>query len=210
MAFYFLKSLIPNTLYYHFALAMTMLIGGIYMGWIEPTQTPGKIFPYIRALIGIIFLALALVFAALGVEEYLDEAIAVKTAGAGGLAANVIAWTPYSEERLAEAAKAGKPVFIDSYADWCIPCKELDKRTFNQPEVIAASRNFIMLKADLTSGSDEKVKAFYQKFRVRGVPTLVFLKPDGAEIEELRGLGFEPKDVFLAKMKKALELSRLQ
>jgi len=210
MAFYFLKSLIPNTLSYHFALALTMLVGGIYMGWIEPTQTPGKIFPYIRVLIGIVFLALTLVFAVLGVEEYLDEAIAAKTAGSGGPAAQGIDWTPYSEEKLDEAVKAGKPVFIDSFADWCIPCKELDKRTFNQPEVIAASRSFVMLKADLTLGSDEKVKAFYHRFGVRGVPTLIFLKPDGAEVEDLRGTGFEPKDVFLDKMKKALELSGLR
>lgn len=66
-----------------------------------------------------------------------------------------------------------------------------------------------MLKADLTSGSDAKVKAFYQKFGVRGVPTLIFLKPDGTEIADLRGIGFEPKDVFLDKMKKALAQSGL-
>jgi thiol:disulfide interchange protein len=41
------------------------------------------------------------------------------------------------------------------------------------------------------------------------VPTLIFLKPDGTEIEELRITGFEPKDVFLSKMKRALELSGL-
>jgi len=76
-----------------------------------------------------------------------------------GLAADVVAWQPYSEEALAEAVKAGKPVFIDSFADWCIPCKELDKMTFNQPEVVAASRQFVMLKTDLTSGSDPKARS---------------------------------------------------
>jgi len=153
---------------------------------------------------------LALVFAVLGVEEYLDETIAARTAGSGGLAAGAVSWMPYSEDMLAGAVKTGKPVFIDSYADWCIPCKELDKRTFNQPEIIAASRDFLMLKADLTSGSDEKVKAFYRKFGVRGVPTLIFLKPDGTEIAELRGTGFEPKDIFLDKMKKALAQSGIR
>jgi thiol:disulfide interchange protein DsbD len=187
-----------------------MLVAGIYMGWIEPTKTAGKAFPYIRVLIGIIFLVLALVFAVQGVEEYLDETIAAKTAASGGLAADVVAWQPYSEEALAEAVKAGKPVFIDSFADWCIPCKELDKMTFNQPEVVAASRYFVMLKTDLTSGSDPKVKAFYKKYNVRGVPTLLFLMPDGTEIADLRGTGFETKDVFLGKMNKALEASGLK
>ncbi|MHB8054235.1 MAG: protein-disulfide reductase DsbD family protein [Candidatus Aminicenantales bacterium] len=204
MAAYFLKTLFPDTLYYHFTLALVMLIGGIYMGWIEPTKTAGKAFPYIRVLIGILFLVLALVFAGQGVEEYFDEAIAAKTSGSAGLAAEAIAWRPYSDEALAEAIKAGKPVFIDSFADWCIPCKELDKLTFSRPEIIAASRNFTMLKADLTVGAEAKVKAFYRKFNVRGVPTLLFLRSDGTEIEELRGTGFEPRDAFLAKMNKAL------
>ncbi|MBN1939106.1 MAG: thioredoxin family protein [Candidatus Aminicenantes bacterium] len=207
MAAYFLKSLFPNVLYYQFTLALVMLIAGIYMGWIEPTKTAGKVFPYIRVLVGIVFLALALVFAVQGVQEYLDETIAARTAAAGGLAADVIAWQPYSEEALAEAVEAGKPVFIDSFAEWCIPCKELDKMTFNQPEVVAASRKFVMLKTDLTSGSDPKVKEFYRKYNVRGVPTLIFLKPDGTEISELRGTGFESKDVFLEKMNMALERS---
>jgi thiol:disulfide interchange protein DsbD len=207
MAVYFLKSLIPNTLHYHFALAMIMLIGGIYMGWIEPTKTAGKVFPYIRVLIGIVFLVLSLVFAALGVEQYLNKAIAAKTSGSGGIVADAITWVPYSEEALAAALASGSPVFIDSDAEWCIACHELDRKTFNQPEIISASRAFVMLKADLTSNADPKTKAFYKKYNARGVPTMIFLKPDGGEIPELRGVGFEPKDVFLGKMRKALELS---
>jgi thiol:disulfide interchange protein DsbD len=207
MAVYFLKSLIPNTLHYHFALAMIMLIGGIYMGWIEPTKTVGKVFPYIRVLIGIVFLLLSLVFAVTGVEEYLETTIAAKTSGSGGIVAGAITWVPYSEEALASALASGSPVFIDSDAEWCIACHELDKKTFNQPEIVAASRAFVMLKADLTSNADPKTKAFYKKYNARGVPTMIFIKPDGAEIPELRGVGFEPKDVFLGKMKKALELS---
>jgi len=205
MAAYFLKTLFPNVLFYQFTLALVMLVAGIYMGWIEPTKTAGKVFPYIRVLIGVVFLVLALLFSVQGVQEYLDETIAAKTAASGGLAADVVAWQPYSDEALAEALKAGRPVFIDSFAEWCIPCHELDKRTFNQPEVVAASRKFAMFKSDLTKGADEKVKAFYKRFNVRGVPTLIFLKPDGTEVEELRGTGFEPKDVFLGKMNKALE-----
>jgi thiol:disulfide interchange protein DsbD len=205
MAIYFLKTLFPTTLLYHLSLALTMLVAGIYMAWLEPTQTPGKTFRYIRTIVGLIFFGAALVVASSGVQGYLDTALAV---GQGGVPMNAIAWEPYSEEKLAEAALAGRPVFIDSFADWCIPCKELDKLTFSRPEVIAASREFVMLKADLTSNKDAGVKEFYKKYRIKGVPTLIFLKSDGTEIEELRGTGFESKDVFLSKMKRALELSK--
>jgi thiol:disulfide interchange protein DsbD len=203
MAIYFLKTLFPTTLLYHLALALTMLVAGLYMAWLEPTQTPGKTFRYVRTLIGVVFFGFALVIASSGVQGYLDEGLA---AARNEAPMNAIAWATYSEENL--AAAAGRPVFIDSFADWCLPCKELDKLTFSRPEVIAASREFVMLKADLTSNKDAGVKEFYKKYRIKGVPTLIFLKPGGTEIEELRGTGFESKDVFLSKMKRARELSK--
>jgi thiol:disulfide interchange protein DsbD len=205
MAIYFLKTLFPSTLLYHLSLALIMLIAGIYMAWLEPTQTPGRTFRYVRTVVGVVFFGIALFAASSGIQGYLDRALA---AGKGGASINAIAWSPYSEEKLAEATAAGRAVFIDSFADWCIPCKEMDKLTFSLPEVVAASREFMMLKADLTSNKDAGVKAFYEKYRIKGVPTLIFLKPDGAEIAELRGTGFESKDVFLSKMRRALELSK--
>jgi thiol:disulfide interchange protein DsbD len=211
MAFYFLRTLFPNPLYYHFSLALTMLVAGVYMAWIEPTKTPGKIFLYVRNIFGVVFFAIALFAAVTGVQAYLDEEVASRVQGfsseAGSRASmNAIAWQPYSDENLAEAAREGKPVFIDFYADWCIPCKELDKKTFSDPEVVAASRDFFMLKADLTSAADERTRALYKKFQIKGVPTLVFIAGDGKEVPELRGTGFEPKKDFLPKMKRVLEV----
>jgi thiol:disulfide interchange protein DsbD len=144
------------------------------------------------------------------VEEYVGETIAAKAAGSGGIAADAIAWQPYSEGAVSGAVAAGKPVFIDGFADWCIPCREMDKLTFSRPEIVAASRNFVMLKSDLTRGSDENAKAFSKKFDVRGVPTFIFLRPDGTEITELRGPGFEPAGAFLGKMNRARTLSGLK
>ncbi len=204
MAIYFLKTLFPTALLYHLSLALTMFVAGLYLAWLEPTQTPGKAFRTVRTVVGIIFFGVALLLASSGVQGYLDEGLA---AAKGGAPMNAIAWSFYSEEKLDEAAAAGRPVFIDSFADWCIPCKEMDKLTFSRPEVIALSREFAMLKADLTSNKDPGVGEFYKKYGIKGVPTLIFLKPDGAEIEELRGTGFESKDVFLAKMNRALGLS---
>src|SRR4030042_1001634 len=60
MAIYFLRPLFPTSLLYHLALALTMFIAGIYMAWLEPTQTPGKVFRYARTAVGIIFFAVAL------------------------------------------------------------------------------------------------------------------------------------------------------
>ena len=79
--------------------------------------------------------------------------------------------------------------------------------TFTAPEVIDRSEEFFMLKVDLTSSGDAQAEALRKKYETRGVPTLVFLNPDGQEIPDLRVIGFEPKDVFLDKMNRALQLS---
>jgi thioredoxin:protein disulfide reductase len=147
-----------------------------------------------------------------GIQGYIDDELNARVQGlaarSAGVAADSISWQPYADELVDRAAHDGKPVFIDFYADWCIPCKELDKSTFVDPEVVAASRSFVMLKGNLTSTNDPKVKAVTEKFQVRGVPTLVFLSADGKEMTDLRGTGFEKKEVFLPKMLKTLEASR--
>jgi len=213
MAIYFLKPLFPSSLFYSLALALTMFVAGLYMAWIEPTKTSGQAFPYIRNIVGIIFFGIGLYVAASGIQGYLDKEIAAKTsslAGEKGGAAvtQSVRWYPYSEEIIAEAARAGRPVLIDFWADWCIACKELDKKTFSEPEVIEASKSFFMLKVDSTSAKDLEAKAVCQKYLVKGFPTLVFLAADGKEVEDLRVTGFEPKKDFLPKMLKTLELSK--
>ncbi len=200
MAVYFLRPLFPDTLTYHLTLALILFIAGIFMAWLEPTKMPGKVFPVIRNLVGIVFFVLALVFAASGVRAYVDATLTEARAADGLSAASEIHWLPGTEERLEEAVTQGRPVFIDFMADWCIPCKELDKFTFSDAEVVEMSRGFVMLKVDLTSSSDPVSQRLKNRFSVKGVPTLIFLQGDGTEALGLREVGFIEKDAFLEKM----------
>jgi thioredoxin:protein disulfide reductase len=204
MAVYFLKSLFPNPLFYQWTLALMMLLAGIYLAWIDPVPTAGRVFPIVRNAVGVLFFAAALHLAVSGLQSGIGDAS--MNAFRPGPVGN-IQWVSYSDAMLEQAAREAKPVFIDFYADWCIPCKELDAKTFSAPEVVDRSRQFIMLKADLTSTGDPRVEALREKFQARGVPTLVFLKPGGEEIANLRGTGFESKETFLGKMNHALQLS---
>jgi thiol:disulfide interchange protein DsbD len=204
MAIYFLQPLFPSSVLYYLALAFTALIGGIYMAWLEPTQVPGKTFGIIRNLIGIFFFILSMVFFSYSIEA----AVEVSASSSSGInldIQNKVNWKSYSEELLQQARREKMPVMLDFYADWCIPCKELDKFTFSQAEVIEISHQFLMMKVDLTKAGDPQTQAWRNKYNIKGVPTLVFLKPSLEEMKDLRVVGFVEKEDFLPIMKKALE-----
>ncbi len=93
-------------------------------------------------------------------------------------------------------------MIIDFYADWCIPCKELDNFTFSDNRVVDEAQNFTTLKADLTQNNAPEVQQLKQQYEIRGVPTIVFLDADGNEIESLRLTGFESAEKFLERMDK--------
>lgn len=206
MAVYFLRPLFPSSLIYALTLAVTLFVGGIYMAWIEPTKMGGRVFLLIRNFTGIVFFAAALVFASSGIQSYVKEQI--HEAGAAGEAivhAGEVQWATYSESRIQEAQVQHKPVLIDFYADWCIPCKELDKLTFSDSNIINISKKFVMLKVDLTTTNNPVYERLRSKYKIKGVPTLVILKPDGGEVRSARVVGFIKAENLAQSMKGILE-----
>ncbi len=207
VAVYFLSPLMHNDLWYFSLLAVVFLVGGIYLAWVDPNQAPGRGFSLVRNLVGIAFLLLSVYFWTSSVEGYVNERVTQLTSRLqeGGAAVEAIAWQPYSPAHLERARNEGKPVFIDFFADWCLPCKELDKFTFTDAQVIQQSRRFLMLKADLTRFDSPEVKALREQYRIRGVPTLVMLDPTGKEIPGTRVVGFVEPEVLYQAMQKALQ-----
>jgi thiol:disulfide interchange protein DsbD len=61
-----------------------------------------------------------------------------------------------------------------------------------------------MLKADLTHTGSPEVDELTRNYKIFGVPTAVFIGPEGQERAELRKIGFVPVDEFLDAMTKAL------
>lgn len=208
IAFYFINPLFQNDLWYYTLLGLTALFAGIYLGWIDATQgRGGKAFPLVKSLVGVLFILAGAFFWVTSVEAYVDERLRElrQTGGETGTrAANEIAWQNYSEEKLQAAQAAQKPVMIDFYADWCIPCKELDRFTFTDPRVIEQSKKMVMLKADLTRSQSEEVQALQKKYNIKGVPTLVFLSPSGEEITAARVVSYVNADKFLGVLESVL------
>ena len=122
-------------------------------------------------------------------------------ASPGGSGAHFPAYTPSAADA---AFREGKVVVLDFAADWCLPCKEMEKLTFTDPKVKGLLARLAPFRADVTTGGDEHVARMAEEFEVRGVPTLVFLKA-GREIVPLRLVGFEGPKPFAERLEKALQ-----
>ncbi len=92
-------------------------------------------------------------------------------------------------------------VMLDLYADWCVACKEFEKETFSDPSVQKAFSDMLLLQVDMTKNSEEN-RALMTKYKVLGLPTILFFNQDGKEIEGSRVNGFMPPVEFLQWIEK--------
>jgi thiol:disulfide interchange protein DsbD len=109
-------------------------------------------------------------------------------------------WRPYDATA---AASAGRPTIIDFSAEWCLPCLELDRRTFSDARVRRALSRRELFKADMTRTASPEAVALAEKYDILGVPTVIFLDAEGHERKDLRLVGFEDADAFLGRLQRA-------
>jgi len=176
MAFYFLRPLIGD-LAFQYGVAASLLIGAALLFF---SKAQGA--NVWRIGIAVLLLIAGIAFAIPRKHEAAVE------------------WQKYDAQVLADARAAGKPVVIDFYADWCLPCKELDEKTFTNADVVAGLDGFVRLKADLTSPEDATTQKLTKEYAVLGVPTIVFIGSDGRELADARLTGYEPPDAFLKRI----------
>ena len=165
MAIYFLLPLIPKDIS-GYVLPAFMIIAGVYILFFEKKAKNVKGFRIFKTIFSLLAISIA-VYALIPSDT------------------KSIAWQPFSERSISEVSNS--KVIIDFYADWCIPCKELDAMTFSDPEVIRVSEGFETYKADLTESLSPEVEQLRDKYKILGVPTILILSSKGEEVERITG-----------------------
>lgn len=93
-----------------------------------------------------------------------------------------------------------KIVMLDFTASWCDECKEVEEIVFKNAEVIKATKNFVLVQADISEPTTE-IKALKAKLEIIGPPSVRFFR-NGKEISRAsRMQGFD-SEKFLRKVKK--------
>ncbi|HMG53396.1 MAG TPA: thioredoxin family protein [Kofleriaceae bacterium] len=77
---------------------------------------------------------------------------------------------------IARAAQAGKPLIIEFYTGWCVPCKLFDARVLPDPRVQAELAKVEFVRYDAERGSGI---AAAERFRVNAFPTFLAVDDKG-------------------------------
>ncbi|MDX1251884.1 MAG: protein-disulfide reductase DsbD [Gammaproteobacteria bacterium] len=196
--------------------AVLLIISAVYMGALAklPLEASGwsKLWKG-TGLVMLIYGGLLMFGAAGGGSDVLQPLRGTQfTGGAAGISAaeRPLPFKPVKglaglNREIAVAAASGKPVMLDFYADWCVSCKEMEKKTFADGGVRRMLADVVLLQADVTA-NDAEDQALLKQYGLFGPPSILFFGADGQERRDRRLMGFLEADEFRAHLSAALAI----
>jgi thioredoxin-related protein len=122
----------------------------------------------------------------------------------------LVRWMDYTEA-LKKGKDSNKLIFVDLYADWCIPCRIMDANTFSDPTV-ASILNTRLVSAKVNVDSQDTIvcdgkrktvqRCYFDVWKLDVLPAFVLIAPKGLSIMTV-------KDSFTAEEMKYLLLQIL-
>jgi len=178
MAFYFLDPVLPKSIQ-GYSLPVFGIIASLILLFVDKTANSAKGFRTFKIIFSIIILGLS-IYTLIPTEK------------------NELEWKKFTIENYETSLKNNERMVIDFYADWCIPCKELDKLTFSDKRVVKEFGRFTIYKVDMTQNNDIN-EQLRKRFDVIGMPTVLVIDSNGKEVKRLTG--FVKADEFLGYIK---------
>lgn len=102
---------------------------------------------------------------------------------------------------LEQAKKEDKIVMVDFYADWCGPCKAMEREAFSDDSVADLLKDVIVVRVDVDNAGDNA--QLRDDLGVNGIPDVVFLDADGDLIDRI--VGYSDVESFKADVQAILD-----
>ena len=183
--------------------AALLIVPAIFMHAIDPLPSHAHAAMRFWKGVGLLMLLTGAAMLAGALSGATDPLRPLAALGSGNASAETRA-LPFERIRsLAEldarARAAGKPVMLDFYADWCVSCKEMERFTFSDPRVQQRLSGWLLLQADVTANSDDD-KELLARFGLFGPPGILFFNNKGEELPDVRVIGYQRAEDFLATL----------
>ncbi len=185
--------------------SVLLIVVGVQLGALAGASTGWARLWKGIGLVAVLYGTILLVGATAGGQSLLQPLRGV--VGGGPATEQTVDFEPVEDaadlrQKLAAAQRAGRPVMLDVYADWCVSCKELEAFTFPDPRVQAALEGAVLLRADVTA-NDAGDKALLQRFDLYGPPAVLFFGTDGVERRGYRVVGYRNAAEFAEHTRQA-------
>ncbi len=124
---------------------------------------------FIGRIISLVLAFIAITFPVISLKSITSPQHIVRT----------LTWEPFSQQQAKNYQQAGKTVFIDFTASWCITCQWNKKMILSNEEVINLfeKEDVVPMRADWTNRDGEITRSL-QKYGRNSIPTYVILKPE--------------------------------
>lgn len=195
-ALYYLAPLLPERIVL-LAVGAFLIGTGTFLGGVDALPPEAGGYARFKKTLGILCLTLGVVYAARFALTGGVVSSAPQPAGSPG-----IAWYTDAGEALKAASRTRRPVMIDFSADWCAACRDLDEKTFADPEVVAAAGGFVSLRVDNSDAREPAAASLRKKYGVVGLPTIVFTDAQGRAIPGETVTAFIPPAELSARMER--------
>jgi thiol:disulfide interchange protein len=143
---------------------------------------PGRWMERVKQGFGALILIAAAYYGYLG-TRLLSDRLGVdrsEVASAHARQASEGGWLVSLDEGMAQAAREGKPVFVDFWASWCKNCLKMEKTTFRDAAVRQRLDKYIKVKYQAEDLRAPATKAVLDRYGAIGLPTYVVLRPVAA------------------------------